>query len=90
MEEKELLPDWFKGEIFKEGEIVTNSLTGDSCELNAIELSIYNSIINIEDKMKNKNASVKEADMLVSGLIWFVTNNLEAYNTLLLREEEDY
>ncbi len=88
MEEKELLPDWFKGEIFKEGEIVTNSLTGDSCELNAIELSIYRSILNIEDKMKNKKASEKEADLLVSGLIWFVTNNLEAYNALLFKDED--
>lgn len=72
MEERVLLPDWFKGETFKQWEIVTNSLTGDSCELNAIELSIYNSIINIEDKMKNKKVSVKEADLLSDGLILYL------------------
>jgi hypothetical protein len=83
MEDNELLPDWFKGKLYNEGAVVTNSLTGDSCEL-----SIYHSIVKIEDKMKNKRASVKEADLLVSGLIWFVTNNLEAYNILLLREED--
>ena len=72
MKERVLLPDWFKGETFKQWEIVTNSLTGDSCELNAIELSIYNSIINIEDKMKNKKVSVKEADLLSDGLILYL------------------
>jgi hypothetical protein len=88
MEDNELLPDWFKGKLYNEGAVVTNSLTGDSCELNSVELSIYNSIVKIEDKMKNKKASVKEADLLVSGLIWFITNNLEAYNILLLKEED--
>jgi hypothetical protein len=88
MKEKGCLPDWFKGKLYNEGAEVTNPLTGDTCELNAIELSIYHSIVNIEDKMKYKRASEKEADLLVSGLIWFVTNNLEAYNTLLFREED--
>lgn len=88
MEDIELLPDWFTGKICKKGEKVINSLTGEGFELNAIELSIYNSILKIEDKMKNNKASVKEADLLVSGLIWFVTNNPEAYNTLLFREED--
>ncbi len=72
MEDIELLPDWFKGKLYNEGAVVTNSLTGDSCELNAIELSIYNSIINIEDKMKNKKVSVKEADLLSDGLILYL------------------
>jgi hypothetical protein len=88
MQEKESLPDWFKGKIFKEGEIVTNPLTGDGCRLNAIELSIYHSIVNIENKRKNENISVSEGNRLMRGFFWFLENNFEAYRILLFKDED--
>lgn len=88
MLEKESLPDWFEGEIFKEDEIVINAITGDSYKLNAIELSIYHSIVNIENKRKNKNISVSEGNLLMRGFFWFLENNLEAYRILLLKYDD--
>ena len=38
---KAQLPDWFDGEIYDKGDNVTNPFTGDSCQLDAAELSMY-------------------------------------------------
>ena len=38
------MPKWFKGMIYDQGEKVTNSFSGDSYELNGLELSIYDYI----------------------------------------------
>ena len=35
------LPKWFKGETYKKGDIVHNQFSGESYELNNIELSMY-------------------------------------------------
>ena len=35
------LPKWFNGELYTEGAEVTNRFGGDSCYLNAEELSMY-------------------------------------------------
>ena len=38
------LPDWFNGEVYKQGANVKNPYSGESCYLNAKELSIYDFI----------------------------------------------
>ena len=35
------LPDWFDGQIYDEGETVTNPFSGEEYTLNNIELSMY-------------------------------------------------
>ena len=39
------LPKWFKGQLYDEGAEVQNRFGGDSCYLNAEELSMYDFVI---------------------------------------------
>ncbi len=87
MEHKNSLPSWFKGELLSEGGIVANPISGESYELNAEELTIYHFIKKTETIRENDSISNIEADKLVNALIWFVTNNPDAYQSLLHSEE---
>ena len=87
MKHKNSLPIWFKGELLSEGGIVTNSISGVSYELNAEELTIYHFIKKTEAIRENSSISNIEADQLVNALIWFVTNNPDAYQSLLQSDE---
>ena len=35
------LPKWFKGQLYDEGDTVKNPFSGEECELNNVELSMY-------------------------------------------------
>ena len=78
------LPKWFNGELYKEGAEVQNRFGGDSCYLNAEELSMYDYVIGasnmIEMGMFNTPQHVQD---LRKGLNWFRKNNPSAYMTLL-------
>ena len=39
------LPKWFKGQLYDEGDTVKNPFSGEVCELNNVELSMYDFII---------------------------------------------
>ena len=39
------LPKWFKGVTYDEGDVVENRFTGQSIELNNIELSMYDFVM---------------------------------------------
>tara|TARA_R110000851_G_scaffold303994_1_gene461748 strand:- start:699 stop:932 length:234 start_codon:yes stop_codon:yes gene_type:complete len=69
------LPKWFNGTIYEEGETVTNPFSGDSYELNNLELSMYDLIIGSQ--------LVEKYDLTRKGLDWFRTNNAEGYMVLL-------
>ena len=69
------LPKWFNGTIYEEGETVTNPFSGESYELNNLELSMYDLIIGSQ--------LVKKYDLTRKGLDWFRTNNAEGYMVLL-------
>ena len=60
-----LLPNWFKGELFAEGAIATNPDSGESFELNAEELSMYPFIVKLENTPISKN----NVDKLTNALI---------------------
>jgi len=81
---KQKLPKWFNGELYKEGATVQNRFSGEECELNAMELSMYDfvmgSTIVLEMAGGYKHTSV---DLLRKGLDWFRKNNPSAYMTLL-------
>ena len=48
METKQKLPKWFNGELYDEGAEVQNRFSGDKCQLNNVELSMYDlSLIHI-------------------------------------------
>ncbi len=71
METKEQkLPNWFTGQAHEEGLIVENPFSKEEYELNNIELSVYDFI------MESSNDFRK-------ALNWFRKNNPEAYMALL-------
>ena len=42
---KQQLPKWFNGQLYEEGDVVENPYSGESIELNNIELSMYDFIM---------------------------------------------
>jgi hypothetical protein len=78
------LPEWFNGQIYDEGDTVTNSFTGVQVKLNNVELSIYDFIIGSTLVMELQG--MKQDDLLEDykkALNWFQVNNAEAYMKLI-------
>ena len=75
------LPKWFDGELYKNGATVQNRFSGEECELNAMELSMYDFVMGsvIMSEMGDTDV-VKD---LRKGLDWFRTHNARAYMVLL-------
>ena len=84
IKEKQKLPKWFNGELYDKGATVQNRFSGEECELNAMELSMYDfvmgSTIVLEMAGGYKHTDV---NLLRKGLDWFRQNNSQAYMTLL-------
>ena len=84
MIKEQKLPKWFNGELYEEGATVRNRFSGEECELNNVELSMYDFVIGSTMVMEMaggyKHTDVKE---LRKGLDWFRKNNPEAYMVLL-------
>ena len=84
MIKEQQLPKWFNGELYEEGATVQNRFSGEECELNAMELSMYDfvmgSTIVLEMAGGYKHTDV---NLLRKGLDWFRTNNSSAYMILL-------
>ena len=75
------LQEWFQGEVYTEGAVVTNRFGGDSCQLTAEELSMYDFVMGATMCMEmGMPCNVNE---LRQGLSWFRQNNAEAYMILL-------
>ena len=79
------LPAWFKGSQYDKGDTVKNRFSGEECELNATELSMYDFIIGtqIVFEMQPKTVNKKMINDFHKGLDWFRSNNSSAYMTLL-------
>ena len=88
---KQIIPKWFNGVIYQEGTIVQNPFSGESYELNALELSIYDFIIGANlvledayDRQANPSKKLQKITKdLYKGLDWFRENNAKAYMVLL-------
>ena len=84
IKEKQKLPSWFNGELYEEGDTVTNRLSGEEYELNNVELSMYDFVmgatITAEMGIFNTEHHIKE---LRQGLDWFRKHNPKAYMVLL-------
>jgi len=79
------LPEWFNGELYEKGDVVTNRFSGEEYKLTAEELSMYDFIMGAQvilemGMMDNKPKIVAD---LKEGLNWFRKNNNKAYMTLL-------
>ena len=84
MSKNNKLPKWFKGELYKEGDVVKNRFSGEEYELNNVELSMYDFVIGsslvLEMSNGHKHTDVED---LRKGLDWFRKNNAKAYMVLL-------
>ena len=81
--DKQKLPKWFTGELYKDGAEVTNRFGGDSCYLNNVELSMYDFVMGATIVMEMGTHDPKMITDLRKGLSWFRQNNAEAYMVLL-------
>ncbi len=78
-------PNWFKGTIYENGETVTNPHSGESYDLNGLELSIYDYILGCQMIFESAPSVMtkKRIDEFNTALDWFKVNNSEAYYVLL-------
>ena len=82
---KNKLPTWFKGECYEKGNTVKNPFSGEVCELNNVELSMYDFIIGSQMvfEMAPKTVTKQKVVDFQKGLDWFRQHNATAYMTLL-------
>lgn len=80
---QKLLPKWFDGQIYDKGDTVSNPYTGESIDLTAEELSMYDFIKGAEFVMSGMGSNVKLISEMRKGLDWFRRANPEAYMVLL-------
>jgi len=69
------LPKWFDGEVYTEGGTARNPYTGETAELNAHELTMYDLILGAE--------ALGAYNVMQRALGWFRLANAEAYMVLL-------
>ena len=79
------LPKWFKGQLYDKGDTVKNPFSGEVCELNNVELSMYDFIIGSQMvfEMAPKSVTKQKVVDFQKGLDWFRQHNPTAYMTLL-------
>ena len=82
-EVKQELPKWFDGEVYEEGLIVENPFSKEEYELNNIELSMYDFILDANQLAEMGLIASKNIQDLQKALKWFRKNNPEAYIALL-------
>ncbi len=76
-------PKWFKGDIYSEGGEVRNPFSGETYELNGLELSLYDFIIGSQMVFSQFEATKKQITDFDKALRWFRVNNPQAYMVLL-------
>ena len=77
------LPKWFDGKIYNEGDTVSNPYTGESIDLTAEQLSMYDFIKGAEFVMSGMSSNARLISDMRKGLDWFRRANPEAYMVLL-------
>ena len=79
------MPKWFKGQIYIQGDTVTNRFSGSSYDLSPNELSMYDFIIGSQLVMELSPKLVTPAHIndFHKGLSWFRSANVDAYYVLL-------
>ena len=82
---KQSVPKWFSGMIYENGETVTNPFSGETYDLNGVELSMYDFIMGSQYVMEvaPKTVTSKQINEFHKALRWFQQNNINAYMVLL-------
>jgi len=80
----EILPKWFEGEVYELGDEVRNPYSGETCLLDAAELTMYDAIKGAEMAMLMNIGCIDECiDVIQQGKDWFIIKNPNAYMVLL-------
>jgi hypothetical protein len=82
MKNKTTLPKWFNGTIYEKGDTVTNPFSGESYELNNLELSMYDFVMGCAMITPDTLTDITVKNWQ-DGLSWFRTHNSKAYMVLL-------
>ena len=82
MKNKIKLPKWFDGTVYETGDTVTNPFSGESYELNNLELSMYDFVMGCA-MMPSNIINDKIIENWQDGLSWFRKHNGKAYMVLL-------
>ena len=79
------MPKWFKGQIYIQGDTVTNRFSGSSYDLSPNELSMYDFIMGSQLMMEAlpRMVTEKQINDFHKGLSWFRSANVDAYYVLL-------
>ena len=82
------VPSWFTGEVYEQGKVVKNPYSGREFELNALELSIYDYVLGLNNIIQEMGGAMDPRTArfqgeMAKGLSWFRNNNAEAYMILL-------
>ena len=81
------LPSWFNGVLYESGDEVRNPYSGETYELNNVELSMYDFVMGASITLESGVPVVEDRDKLIldlqKGLDWFRKNNPKAYMVLL-------
>ena len=82
---RQQLPDWFDGEVYEIGDMVRNPYSGETCVLNAAELSMYDLVKGAEMVLHMSVAMDEEKciKIIEDGGDWLLANNPSAYMILL-------
>ena len=85
MKNKTQLPKWFDGTVYEKGDTVTNPFSGETYELDNLELSMYDLIMGLNYMFEALGilSSDKHIKMHQKALDWFRKNNSKAYMVLL-------
>ena len=85
VKDEQTVPKWFKGQVYEEGEMVTNPFSGDQYELTGLELSMYDFIMGSQMVMElaPKSVTQKMISEFHKALTWFRRANSNAYYILL-------
>jgi len=82
MKNKTQLPKWFNGTVYDKGETVTNPFSGETYELDNLELSMYDFIMGCA-MLPSTTLDDKIIKNWQDGLSWFRKHNSKAYMVLL-------
>ena len=82
MKNKTQLPKWFDGTVYEKGDTVTNPFSGETYELNNLELSMYDFVMGCA-MLPSNILSDKNIKNWQDGLSWFRKHNSKAYMVLL-------
>ena len=83
----EILPKWFEGEVYELGDEVRNPFSGETCLLDAAELSMYDAIKGAEWLLLSGVFDEDKLDLIIDfirqGQDWFLIKNPNAYMILI-------